>query len=78
VGESQISMVGSPETRPQDTSLARRVIFACDVRRGFGSRVRDSGQTDPESGAIGLGNNFKDCSSLAGAARLGGAPQIGV
>jgi hypothetical protein len=31
-------------------------------RRGFGNRVRDSGQTDPESGAIGLGNNFKYCS----------------
>jgi hypothetical protein len=39
-----------------------------------GSRARDSGQTDPESHAIGLGNNFKDCSSLDGAARLGRAP----
>jgi hypothetical protein len=78
LGESQISVVGSLETRPQDTSLERRVVFACDVRREVRKSRPDSGQTDPESGAIGLGNNFKDCSSLAGASRLGRAPQIAV
>jgi hypothetical protein len=78
LGESQISVVGSLETRPQDTRLKAAWYSLAMFGERFGSRVRDSGQTDPESGAIGLGNNFKDCSSLAGAARLGRAPQIAV